>query len=291
MGSLTERALCAAVDVAAEHGVRCERPVVLQNASNLIVRLDPAPVVARVTTVTSLMRAGDAWLRREVALAGHLADAGAPVVAPSSELPPGPHCRDGLTLSFWTYVDEDDRPLDAHEAGRRLRVCHDALVSFAGELPRLAVLDEAQMVLERLAAAGTLGDGDAALLRRAGETARARVEQLAPALQAIHGDAHLHNVINGPDGPLWNDWEDAFLGPRAWDLGCLHAAAVAFGRDPGPVAETQRGYGDGVAPEEVAACIEARRFQGTVWSVVMAREQPERSERAATLLAYYRARA
>ena len=291
MASLTERALRAALDVAAEHGVHCERPIVLQNASNLLVRLDPAPVVARVTTVTSLMRAGDAWLRREVALALHLAAAGAPVVPPSTELPCGPHARDGLTLSFWTYVDEAARPLDAPEAGRRLRVCHDALRSFGGELPRWAVLDEAHAVLDRVAAAGTLAQDDAALLRRAGVAARARLEQLSPLLQAIHGDAHLHNVINGPDGPLWNDWEDAFLGPRAWDLGCLHAAAVAFARDPGPVADAQRGYGDDISPDELSACIEARRFQGTVWSVVMASQQPERSERAAQLLEYYRDRA
>jgi hypothetical protein len=127
--SLTERALRAAVTVAGRHGVRCDEPVVLRDASNLVVRLEPAPVVARVSTTTGQMRAGDAWFAREVALASHLAAAGAPVVAPSPEIDPGPHHHDGLVMTFWTYVDEADRRLDAAEAGRRLRACHDALTA------------------------------------------------------------------------------------------------------------------------------------------------------------------
>jgi hypothetical protein len=290
--SLDERALRAALAVAARHGLRCDEPVVLRAASNLLVRLAPAPVVARVSTVTSTVRDGDGWFAREVAIAGHLVAAGAPVVAPSAELDPGPHRHDGLALSFWTYVDEAQRALDAPEAGRRLRRCHEALASFPGELPRWAVLDEAQQALERLEQHGALDAGDAALLRRAGERARARIDGLGLALQAIHGDAHLHNVINAADGPLWNDWEDCFLGPRAWDLGCMHAATRAFGDDPLPIAAAQEGYGDGdgVDDDAIDACVEGRRFQGTVWGFVMAGLQPERRERALARLGWYRER-
>jgi hypothetical protein len=288
---LTRRALVAALAVAAEHGLRCDEPEILRDASNLLVLLRPAPVVARVMTVTSTVRHGDAWLAREVAMATHLAAAGAPVIAPSPDIDPGPHHHDGLVLSFWPYVDEADRRLDAHEAGRRLRICHDALESFDGcELPRMAVLDEADSVLEDLLAQGRSSEDDAALLRRAGADVRARIEALSLPLQAIHGDAHLHNVINGPDGPLWNDWEDCFYGPRAWDIGCLHATARAFGRDPAPVAAAQAGYGPVLDDETLDAFVDARRFQGTVWSMVMASEQPELAERVGKLLSYYRER-
>jgi Ser/Thr protein kinase RdoA (MazF antagonist) len=289
--SLTPRALRAAVAVAARHGLRGDKAVVLSDASNLLVWLRPAPVVARVATVTSTVRRGDAWLAREVAVASHLAAAGAPVVAPSAEIAAGPHRHDGFALSFWTYVDEAATALDAREAGARLRLCHDALTSFADELPRMAALDEAQATLERLAAAGSLDEDDAALLRRAGSSVRERIDRLAAAMQPIHGDAHLHNVVNGPDGPLWNDWEDAFLGPRAWDLGCLHASARAFGRDPGPVAAAQDGYGDLLDAETLDTFVDARRLQGTVWSVVMSLERPDRRERAASLIGFYRDRA
>jgi hypothetical protein len=75
---LTSRALAAALAVAAKQGLRCDEPEILRDASNLLVLLRPAPVVARITTVTSTVRHGDAWLAREVAMASHLAAAGAP---------------------------------------------------------------------------------------------------------------------------------------------------------------------------------------------------------------------
>jgi hypothetical protein len=290
---LSRRALAGALAVAAEHGVRCEHPEVMQDATNLLVLLRPAPVVARVTTVTSTFRPGDAWLAREVAMAGWLAEAGAPVVAPSSELPPGPHEHDGLMLSFWTYVDERDRQLDAAEAGRRLLTCHDLLRDFPGALPRLGVLDEADRILAGLRADGTLDARDAALLRRAGRDVRARIERLALPMQPVHGDAHLHNVINGPGGPLWHDWEDCFLGPRAWDLGCLVATARAFGRDPAPCEAALAGYATACGDEVLDVFVDARRYQGMAVSVVMAREQPteQRRRRTDDLLAWYRERA
>ena len=78
------------MEVADEAGLRVRRPLVLRDATNLLVHLAPAPVVARVATGTSAIRSGDAWLARELAIAGHLAKVGAPVVAPSAELPAGP---------------------------------------------------------------------------------------------------------------------------------------------------------------------------------------------------------
>ncbi len=223
--TISQRAVRAAVAVAEDCDLRVGRPIVLRDATNLLVHLSPAPVVARVATGTSAVRHGDAWLFRELAVAGHLARAGAPVVAPSDQLPAGPHHRDGLVLSFWQYVQEIDAPLDARRAGRGLRLCHEALTDFEDELPRLAVFDEAERIVERLAAAGFLADEDSDRLRRLAATVRASVAGLAMPEQAVHGDAHLGNVITTADGPLWNDWDDAFCGPTAWDVGCLHASA------------------------------------------------------------------
>jgi hypothetical protein len=78
-----ERAMRAALAVAETVGVRVGAPVVLHDGSNLLVHLSPAPVVARVPTVTGIVRPGAGWLRRELAVAGHLARRGAPVVAPT----------------------------------------------------------------------------------------------------------------------------------------------------------------------------------------------------------------
>jgi Ser/Thr protein kinase RdoA (MazF antagonist) len=61
----------------------------------------------------------------------------------------------------------------------------------------------------------SLSRDDAAVLRRAAAGVRRRIDALALPVQAVHGDAHLGNVINTARGPLWNDWGDAFLGPVA----------------------------------------------------------------------------
>jgi len=268
---MSQRGLRVAVEVARDAGLPVGRPVVLRDGSNLLVHLRPAPVVARVATATGLMRAGPRWLAREVAVAGHLARAGAPVVAPSAEIVPGPHVRNGLALTFWEYAEESAAPADAAEAGRRLRRCHEALAAFEGDLPRLGVLDEVEGIVERLAGTGTVSPDDATVLRRVAAAVREGVERLALPLQAVHGDAHLGNVLATSRGPLWNDWEDTFLGPLAWDLACLGAAARPFGRhDPARIAAARAGYGDRHDAPAVETCVDARRLQISVWGLAFA---------------------
>ncbi len=78
--------------------------------------------------------------------------------------------------------------------------------------------------------------------------------------QAVHGDAHLGNVITTAAGPLWNDWEDAFCGLVAWDIGCLHASAPPFRhRDPRLIAQVRDAYGDGLDSSGLDVLVAARR--------------------------------
>jgi hypothetical protein len=265
---LTRRGLAAVSAVAADEGLRCAEPRILRDRGNLLVHLSPAPVVARVATLTGTRRAGDRWLRREVTIAGFLADAGAPVVAPSVELDPGPHTHEGVSLSFWNYVTEIEAPLDAAEAGRRLRICHEALADYEGQLEPLGTLAEAERWLEGLAADGHIGVDSAARLREDAADARQRIKALELPMQAVHGDAHLDNAINTASGPLWNDWEDTCLAPRALDLGCLEAAASVWGDDPEPVAAALAGYGE-IDATALAVFVAVRRFQGTLWSQLL----------------------
>jgi len=265
---LAQRGLSAAVAIAEREGLRFAEPRILRDRGNLLVHLAPAPVVARVATLTGTRRAGDGWLRREVSVAGFLARAGAPVVAPSAELDPGPHAHDGISLSFWSYVEEVDAPLDAAEAGRRLRLCHEALAGYEGELESLGTLAEAERWLDELGAEGRIGEVQTARLRNDAAEVRRRIEALGLPMQAVHGDAHLDNAINTAAGPLWNDWEDTCLAPRALDLGCMEAAASVWGDDPESVAVALAAYGD-IDPEALAVFVAARRFQGTMWSVLL----------------------
>ncbi len=273
---LSQRGLLAATASARRGGLRFTEPKVLRDRGNLLVHLAPAPVVARVATLTGTRRAGERWLRREVEVAGFLARAGAPVVAPSAELDPGPHTYAGISLSFWSYVEEIDAPLDAAEAGHRLRACHEALADYEGELEPLGTLTEAERWLEQLAAEGRIDADSAARLRGDAAVARRRIEALELPVQAVHGDAHLDNAINTAAGPLWNDWEDTCLAPRALDLGCLEAAASVWNDAPKPVAAALAAYGE-IDPEALSVFVAARRLQGALWSVLLDSADPTRA--------------
>jgi aminoglycoside phosphotransferase (APT) family kinase protein len=69
------------------------------------------------------------------------------------------------------------------------------------------------------------------LLRRSAELATA-VTELVFALPTavLHGDAHLGNVIPGPDGPVLCDFDSCAIGPPEWDLTPVAVGEVRFGR-------------------------------------------------------------
>ena len=137
---LTRRAVAAAVAVAREHGLRVDDPVVLNDRFSVQVHLAPVPVVAGISTWTATIRPGIAdWLARKVAVTDHLEAVGAPVVGNSRELPPGPHVRDGLTMTFTEWAPPDaDRTPDAADCVAMLPDLHAALATYPGELPLLA---------------------------------------------------------------------------------------------------------------------------------------------------------
>jgi hypothetical protein len=199
-------AVDAAVAVAAAHGVRCEKPIVLREAWHVLVHLWPSPVVARVTSGAPGVDPGD--VERELSVARHAARGHAPVVQPSDRLPPGPHHHDGHTLVFWRYLVQAGR-LDATAAGRGLRTIHDSLADYDDELPRAGRAEEVRAMLEPFAPSD-----DVELLCELSS-------RELPEGQALHGDAHLFNCIQTAAGPIWHDLETACRGPREFDIAAL----------------------------------------------------------------------
>ncbi|MBX3229103.1 MAG: phosphotransferase [Labilithrix sp.] len=190
-----------------------------------------------------LRRVGMAWLRREVGLA----------------LPRrGGHRRHAA----------DRRPVRA----RRLR--GQLLASRSGRERRarpgrrrqgaLARARRARALRRRAAGVGRLrggatrararaherhDDGGGARVERAWEAAErvvAGARGRSASFQAVHGDAHIRNVLATARGVLWTDWEDAFLEPIEFDLACLRCAA-----SPLPVLGPSALRADG---EELARC-------------------------------------
>ena len=286
-GELNERAVRAAVDVAAGAGLDVGAPTILSDKSNLIVHLAPAPVVARVSTTTGTVRQGRAWLDREAAVAGYLASAGAPVVPPSPALAPGTHERDGLAMTFWEHVEERDGDLDPERAGRALHDCHEALAGFTGDLPVHGTLREAEDNLERLIDAGTLDPDDGDLLRAVSAVVIDGIDRTDLPLRPVHGDAHLGNVVNSAAGPLWNDWEDAHRSSLEWDHACM-----LFSQRPGSADAARAAFaGRDVDDDALDLFLEARRLQVTVWAAVVADVQPSARQAFEIQIARYREQA
>jgi Phosphotransferase enzyme family len=205
-----ESAVAAALEVAREHGVRCDDPIVLRDAWHVVVHLRPSPVVARVSSPIPYPIGPDPeGVVRELSVASHCARAGCAVVPPAAEVEAVPHYEGGHVVTFWRYVEPYDDP-DPRAAGRALRDIHDALADYAGPLPAFGHPEETAAMLDALPASD-----DVELIR---EIAAQRVDLPT---QPLHGDAQLLNCLGSPGGPLWLDFETTCHGPREYDLAAL----------------------------------------------------------------------
>ena len=268
----------AAVKVAAGLGVRCTDPVVLADGANVIVHLSPAPVVAKVAASTTAVRHPAAWLQRELDVTGFLAERGAPVVAPSPEVPATVHHGDGQVMSFWRYVAwSGDALPDEVTTGSMLRDLHAALRGYPGQAPVLAPLGDIPAFLARPQTILTAAQAAAVAAAYARLTA-----ELGPyPAQPLHGDAGAGNLMATGAGWIWHDFEDTCSGPVAWDL----AAATANQRLDGP--RVLAAYGDPVDAAQLAVCQQLRRLHLTVWYALYTERLPELRSRATELLALW----
>ncbi|MGH3964354.1 MAG: aminoglycoside phosphotransferase family protein [Pseudonocardiaceae bacterium] len=256
LAARTDRAVAAAAGAGRDLGLTVTDPRVLYDVFSVVVHLSPAPVVVRVPTVLPRTVAADpdaqaAQQRCELAVAGWLADRGHPVVPPSTLVAREPVLRDGLSMTFWRFVEQvpDADP----DPGRRATVTahlHAALREYPAELPFLMPLDASVPDgLEQLERRPNLLD--AADLDRARREwallepvvrSRAAFEAAFPGVdvQPIHGDAPYYNIIVTPEGELCSDFEHVTIGPVGWDLAGIgpqgqaayDAAAAGLGLRP-----------------------------------------------------------
>jgi Phosphotransferase enzyme family len=240
---------------------------VVAAGSNVLVHLKPAPVIARVMTGTAVLH-GDVerWLAREVAVGAFLGVRGL-AVPPSDVLAPRPHEHEGLWMTFWDFVEHDaslPRP-SARELGGSLRELHAALADFPGELGPLSdVRDWLDRLLAELHPSPRLTAQDRDLLRSHLQELTPTVFQSSLPAQAIHGDASIRNLLRTHNGLIWNDLEDACVGPVHWDVAGLVLEARASGGSEAFVADFLRAYG-GLDLEELSDFIAAHVVYTTVW--------------------------
>jgi Phosphotransferase enzyme family len=222
------RAREAALAVAAELRLDVETARILQDWNNTIIRLDPAPIVAKVGT-SHFRDAQLESLEGELAVATHLATHNAPVVRPTRDPPAGPHRSQGLTLTLWRYVEAaSDRPPTPQETARAITIVHRALADYSAPLPSFtAELDDAEELL-RPRRSPTLAPADRRFLL--GVVCELKVALPSPDAQwrPLHGSPHGANWLRTATGPLLLDFETACRGPVEWDLAALADEALAL---------------------------------------------------------------
>jgi Ser/Thr protein kinase RdoA (MazF antagonist) len=275
IAELSRAGQAAAVALGRRLGLPVATPAVLANRGNLLLRYAPAPVVARVATLSAWSRhTPSLWLAREISVAGYVAAAGGPVVPPCRSVDPGPYLQDGFAISLWEFAAGSRARPGAAEVGAALAGLHLAAAGCPAELGELTPgreqISEGIDALERDVVLGP----EAIAALRAGH--RRLLDQLPdrPAL-VLHGDAHAGNLMAAAGGWQWIDLEETCRGPAEWDLVCVADQA-------GPAAPAAlRAYADAIGRPvptavELAPFHELRMLEAVVWTNCMAHLHPAR---------------
>lgn len=203
----------------------------LRNVNNAVFRLAADPVVVRLVTLPSYVRRAEL----AVAAATVFAEHGVPAI----RLLPGiaqPVRAGEYVATVWQAVPPIGPSLGGADLARLLRAVHAVPAPCRG-LPQWDPLTDFD---NRVRHTTTMRPADRDfLLRRSADLADA-VARLRFALptSVLHGDAHLGNVISGPEGPVLCDFDSCSVGPPEWDLTPVAVADVRFGRP----AEHQRDF-------------------------------------------------
>ncbi|UUU28743.1 aminoglycoside phosphotransferase family protein [Streptomyces sp. CA-210063] len=232
----TSAAVDAAVGAGRDLGLTVTEAEVLHDLFSVVVHLAPSPVVARIPTVLPRHTDVAALTRRqraELDVTRWLADQGTPVIPPSPLVPPEPVQRDGFSMTFWQFVEEDrDKEPDYAANSDITADLHAAMRAYPGRLSFLSSA-EPQFVVDSLALLeqhpDLLGPADLDRARREWQAleplvrSRTAFERRFPGidLQPIHGDSPPANIFSGVAGDLYADFELVTLGPVEWDLAAL----------------------------------------------------------------------
>ncbi|MFB8281818.1 aminoglycoside phosphotransferase family protein [Nocardia colli] len=236
LGARTSRAFDAAVTAGRALGLTVTGAKILHDAFSVVVHLAPAPVVVRVPTVLSGSADLDAQAARqqvELDVVAWLAAQGHPVIPPSPLVPREPVRRNGFSMTFWQFVEQDPSVEPDYVRNSALIAdLHAALREYPVELPFLSSAEPAWVTESLTALAGCpdlIVPADLERAQREWEVVepvirtRAAFEAEFPGIdvQPIHGDAPAVNIVATSGGALYADFELATLGPVEWDMAFL----------------------------------------------------------------------
>lgn len=190
---------------------------------NALYQLASVPVVVRIA------RTRDYWenAKKEVAVARWLADAGVSA-GRLAALADQPRFVGGHPVTFWEFIPGNvAMPSDIGALGKALRKVHGLPAPTSFRLPTTEILSR---IRPRLASAPVPDEDKTLLLDRCDQLGR-EIEQLRfPFAEcAIHGDAHIKNLMITDEGPVLIDFENFSWGHPEWDLSMTATEYVTAG--------------------------------------------------------------
>lgn len=204
-------------------GLDCCGAELIRMGENAIYRLSAEPVAVRIG------RSRDAALK-EVRVACWLDSQDFPAARLAGGMPQ-PVAANGLSVTFWEFIQESDIPVSSDDLARTLRALHALPDPEGFRLPEFSPMPNG---LERLAAVppGSLDQDDLEfLLDRHHALARefAGLNFVLPP-GPVHSDAHNGNLMRDSEQVVrLIDFEVFAWGPREWDVAVLAVRYQAFG--------------------------------------------------------------
>lgn len=208
----------------------------LRIGENAIWRLGKVPLVVRIARATERLPT----VRKELCVARWLADADVPVVG-VADVPGQPLVVDGHPVSFWELADGVGPSPSQKDLARLLKSFH-SLDGCPCDLPKF---DPFPVSRNRIAHAQAIGKEDQEFLLGVCDEAEQILGELEFALPqgAIHGDAHVANLLADHGQVVMLDFESSVIGPREWDLLPAAVGVDRFGRDESTYLDFTETYG------------------------------------------------
>ncbi|MFF0221972.1 phosphotransferase enzyme family protein [Streptomyces sp. NPDC004629] len=210
--------------------------------------------------------------RRELRIAGWLAEAGVPAVRAAD---PEARLVDGHPVTVWHRLPAALRPAEPRDLAEVLRLVH-ALPATPFALPPRELLAGVERWL-RLAG-DTIDPADAAYLRARRDGFAVAAAALTPELPPgpIHGDALPRNVHIGPDGPVLVDLETFSADLREHDLVVMALSHDRYGLPAAAYDSFTEAYGWDVRAWEGCSVLRgARETASCAWVAQHAPANPK----------------
>ncbi|HEV7451776.1 MAG TPA: aminoglycoside phosphotransferase family protein [Pseudonocardiaceae bacterium] len=221
--------------VCAELGLDPAGARLLRNVNNAVFRLSRDPVVVRLVTLPSYVPRADVVVAAATMFAEH--------DVPAIRLLPGipqPVRSGEYVATVWQAVSPTGPPPGGADLARLLRAVH--AVPACRALPDWDPLTDFN---NRVRHTTMMACADRDFLQRRSAELAAAVADLHFALPTavLHGDAHLGNIVPGPNGPVLCDFDSCAIGPPEWDLTPVSVADVRFSRPPAHQRDFIEAYG------------------------------------------------